>query len=243
VKERGEETARSVSEELDQKVARGQRLTFELEMPGLLVDEPSQSFVWKGKLKPVDFEVKVPETCADGTDIVCKLRVLCEGFPIGRIRFKLKIADSEEAAKAEAHPFLRYKNVFVSYASEDREEVVKRVQLLDLLKFNYFQDVLSLRPGERWEKGLYKHIDESHILLLFWSGAAHQSEWVEKEVRYALEHRQSQEDGLPEIMPVILQSPHEVPPPAYLSDFHFDDKFTLFIEALEARREAAADKA
>lgn len=238
-KERDESVVRRGSEELDEKVARGEELTFVLQMPSLEIDEPEQSFRWKGKVKPVDFAVKVPKACEVGA-VNCKLLVLREGVPVGHVKFKFSI--SAQPAAPEPQEFVRYRNVFVSYASEDQMEVFKRVQLLDLFRFNYFQDVLSLRPGERWEKGLYKHIDDCHILLLFWSKAAHGSEWVEKEVRYALQHRESQGDGLPEILPVILQGPHEVPPPQYLAECHFNDKFTLCIEALQARQKAA-DKA
>ena len=58
---------------------------------------------------------------------------------------------------------------------------MKRVQMLDRLHdrlhFKYFQDVLDLEPGERWERALYRHIDESDLFLLFWSSNAKQSVW------------------------------------------------------------------
>lgn len=66
--------------------------------------------------------------------------------------------------------------------------------------------------------------------------SAHESQWVEKEVRYALDHKHGQQDGLPEIVPVILDGPREAPPPAYLSEYHFNDKFNYFIKGEDAAR-------
>jgi hypothetical protein len=42
-----------------------------------------------------------------------------------------------------------YQYAFVSYASKDRREVLKRVQMLEVLKTKFFQDILSLDPGDR----------------------------------------------------------------------------------------------
>ncbi|MGA2076968.1 MAG: hypothetical protein ABSH52_26050 [Terriglobia bacterium] len=44
--------------------------------------------------------------------------------------------------------------------------------MLSRLRIKYFQGALSLEPGERWQKALYRHIDESDLFLLFWSSAA-----------------------------------------------------------------------
>jgi hypothetical protein len=241
-KERDASVVRRGSEELDETVVRGQELTFQLTMGDLEIDEPSQSFKWKGKLKTIEFFVKVPKTF-EQTAVNCKLLVLCESVPIGHVKFKLDVTAAASAAKAvepEPQAFHRYRNVFISYDSDDRSEVLRRVQMLDMVGINYFQDMLSLKPGERWEKQLYKHIDECDVVFLFWSVSSRESEWVEKEVKYALEHKRSQQDGLPEIMPVIFDGPEEAPPPAYLSEYHFNDKFDYFIKGEDAKRAARA---
>jgi hypothetical protein len=63
--------------------------------------------------------------------------------------------------------------------------------MLKALRMSYFQDILALDPGDRWEQQLYRHIDQADLFLLFWSSAAHESEWVRKEVRYALSRKGS----------------------------------------------------
>lgn len=227
------------------QVARGQELVFHLHMPGLEVDEPSQSIVWDGKVESVQFGVNVPETFKPRS-INCKVTVSTLGVPIGHVRFTFDIAAAAapqpagEAAPAlnPSQKYVRYRQAFISYASEDRAEVLRRVQMLSLLKIECFQDVLSLKPGERWAKMLYRHIDESDVFFLFWSAAANESEWVEKEVRYALSRKGDNDETPPEIVPVIIQGPPEVPPPSYLPEYHFNDPFAYFIKAEEAMRPA-----
>lgn len=103
-----------------------------------------------------------------------------------------------------------YKDVFVSYASEDRKEVLKRVQMLGT---KIFQDTLSLDPKDRWEKKLYKHIDHCDLFLLFWSQAAKDSPWVIKEAEYALKHQQKNPQSEPDFVPFILEE-NVLPPPS-----------------------------
>jgi TIR domain len=83
--------------------------------------------------------------------------------------------------------------------------------------------VLNLEPGERWERSLYRHIDESDIVLLFWSKAAKKSKWVRKEVRYALERKHGNEFAPPEIGPVLIEGPPVPRPWKELAYLHFND--------------------
>jgi hypothetical protein len=120
----------------------------------------------------------------------------------------------------------RYTQAFVSYASQDRPKVLPRVQMLGTVGIHFFQDVLDLDPGDRWEQKLYTHIDRCDLFLLFWSRAASQSEWVLREVRYALSRRSP-----PEIRPVIIEGPPIVPPPPELAHLHFNDRLIYFMTA------------
>ena len=108
-------------------------------------------------------------------------------------------------------------------------EVLKRVQMLERVKIDFFQDVLSLEPGERWAKALYKNIDRSDVFLLFWSSNAKKSKWVLREVRYAMNLHGGDDLAPPEIVPVLIEGPPPVAPPPELKDLHFNDKFLYFI--------------
>jgi len=58
----------------------------------------------------------------------------------------------------------------------DRDKVLTRVQMLTAVGIRYFQDVLNLDPGDRWERQIYRRIDECDLFLRFWSSAARESE-------------------------------------------------------------------
>jgi len=88
-----------------------------------------------------------------------------------------------------------------------------------------FQDVLDLDPGDRWEKELYRRIDESDVLFLFWSQAAKDSEWVEREWRYGLERR-----GDDFIEPWPIEGPPVPSPPEDLKHLHFGDRILYFLQ-------------
>ena len=109
------------------------------------------------------------------------------GGPLGQVTFTLAVVIPGRQHGGEPVPVgdasHHYRKAFVSYASADRPEVVKRVQMLGRLGIDYFQDVLWLEPGERWERQLFRYIEDSDLFLLFWSTAARKSEWVHKELR------------------------------------------------------------
>jgi len=85
-----------------------------------------------------------------------------------------------------------------------------------------FQDVLSLNPGDRWEQELYREIDRADVFFLFWSKATEESQWVLREINYAVKHKGGDEAAPPEIMPIPLELPI-VKPPKSLAHLHFND--------------------
>ena len=115
----------------------------------------------------------------------------------------------------------------MSYATKDRKEVLKRVQMLNVLKTKFFIDLLSLDPGDRWEKKLYETIRKCDLFLLFWSQAAKNMKWVIREVEYALKQQSQNQGDEPDIVPVILEQ--IVLPPPSLATLHFNDRIQYLI--------------
>jgi TIR domain len=221
---------------LESSVSRGTKLAFCLTMPGLHVDDPVQSMLWTGTTESVQFGVLVPEQCRPG-GVVGTVTISQDWIPIGHIKFTLTVAASLPAAEgrppaiaAVGEAAKRYEMAFVSYASADRTKVLERVQILPMFGVQTFQDVLDLEPGERWEQSLYRHIDESDIVLLFWSNAAKRSKWVRKEVQYALDRKHGDANALPEIGPVIIEGPPVPSPWKELAYLHFNDRIIYFME-------------
>jgi hypothetical protein len=147
--------------------------------------------------------------------------------------------DAAASAAAErAGEYSRYHTAFVSYASKDRERVLPRVQALAAARIKVFQDFIELEPGERWERELYKHIDECDVFFLFWSQAAKASKWVCEETKYAHARQGENDERPPEIIPIIIEGPPPPEPPPELNFLQFNDKYLYLLKGVEAEAEA-----
>jgi hypothetical protein len=211
---------------LTTEILRGSVLVFELVLRDMVISDPVQRLVWRGKTQSVQFEVPIPSDC-DSRNLIGKVLISQDSVPIGQILFKLKVVGRHAAVDATYRPSgdaRRYRKAFISYASKDRPEVLRRVQMLAAVGLSYFQDVLDLEPGDRWAQKLYEHMDQSDVLFLFWSTAAKESEWVRREWQYGLERK-----GADFIHPVIIEGPPTPEPPPELADLHFADKMLYFI--------------
>jgi hypothetical protein len=122
-----------------------------------------------------------------------------------------------------------YRRAFVSYAAVDRSEVLKRLQILQVMHVPFVQDVLSLSPGDDWDQRLARAIENSDLFLLFWSSSARSSKRVLREIRYAIRCKHGDDAAPPEILPVPIEGPPPVPPPPGLQHLHFNDFLLYFI--------------
>ena len=218
---------------LRQAVYHGQTITASLDIPNAQIDQPVQAVQWRGDIEPMQFIVTIP--AQDGVvSSLAKLQIAVDGVPVASAVWRIVLADDANVATevGEYIPIQRYRRAFVSYSSQDRVEVLKRVQGLQAAGLEVFQDVLDLEPGDRWSKELYKHIDNADSFYLFWSNNAAKSEWVAKEWRYALERSMTHPDKRPDICPVILTAPPPLPP-TELADRHFNDILAYVLKAHE----------
>jgi hypothetical protein len=216
----------------DVEVNNEARLSFELEIKDIAIDDSVQHLTWRGVTDSVQFIIEIPDSYSKQS-LIGKVRVALGNVPIGHLCFKISISSTTGQKKGNDQnnyfPMKNYRYAFISYASKDRAEVLRRVQMLDLLKVRYFQDILSLNPGDRWGNELLKQIDLADVFFLFWSSAARDSEWVLKEVEYALGKKKGVDENPPEIYPVLLEGPPFVEPPENLKHLHFNDKIVYFL--------------
>ena len=217
---------------LNVEIARGTRIDVTIDGQGLAVDEPLQSLSWMGRPNVCTFLADLP--VGTPRDFFPIVRLSADGALLGRIAFKITSdpAANSPLTRPAGSNAKRYQNAFVSYASEDRREVLKRTQMLRAAKIDFFQDLLTLEPGDRWERKIYEKIDQADVFLLFWSTAAKNSQWVLKEALYALDRQRASSEGLPDIVPVIIEGPPPVPPPEALADLHFDDRLQYLMAGL-----------
>jgi serine/threonine protein kinase len=203
-------------------------LTLYLELDKFEVDEPAEPFYWNGFVTNVSFIVKAPKNLLPGF-YPGRIKILNKGLLLSRLLFEIAVADASEAKTAIEPREIRamqqkVKTAFASYSSKDQQQVLMRVQGMSHAGLEVFLDVLTLRSGEKWEERIYRAIRENDMFFLFWSNSARESEYVEKEWRFALQER-----GLEFIHPVPLVDPRLVPPPTELAQLHFGDIFLMYL--------------
>jgi hypothetical protein len=227
----------------------GEHIELRLVAPDLDIEMPAQEIVWRGGEQVVAFIARI--TKPGLTQALARLQVLCEGVPIGYAVFRVSCAPVEPAtAKSGTNSetsfggmsyapanrpmrLVRYSRAFLSYSSNDRLHVLRHHQLLKLLGIEIFQDMVSLQPGEAWSETLLKKIDTADLILVYWSSSAASSEWVCKEVEYALSLRDKRGNDVPDIVPVILEGPPVPRPPQSIARVHFNDPMRYIIYAHE----------
>lgn len=216
---------------LDVLIKIGTRLTFKLVLNEIILTEGVKYLVWLGDPSYVEFEVKIPESYK-GDSVVGKVIICIDTIPVGVIKFKMRIEEGLKNIKEPAETkSIKYRNAFISYSSDDREEVLKRVSMLPKLGVNYFCDLLTLKPGDRWSIEVNKYIEEADVFFLFWSSSAKRSEWVQKEWSYALKIKGYDDNKSPDIIPIVIEGPPPPEPPKELKHLHFNDSFIYFNNA------------
>jgi len=205
-------------------IARGTALTIALQIDGWRIEPAVQTVPWTGEITNVAFRAQ-PEPAGDAASCIGDCHIMAGGIRIAQLFFTVPVSASPSASPAMTAG-AAFKSAFASYASGDRRRVLARVQGIEKLGVKVFMDVHDLKPGAAYNEELFRSIDRSDVLYLFWSRQARASAYVEREWRYGLEKR-----GIAFIDPVPLVDPRKVPPPAELaSEKHFADWTLAFIE-------------
>lgn len=196
---------------------RNQQFRIALQSPDIALDCESQVLRWNGKFAAADFEVYLPEDFGK-RQLRLRGRVYSGDAVLTDLKLILQIGVPQYGNISCEK--VRLRSAFISYASADRAKVVARIQGIQLAcpDMDLFFDVESLRRGEHWEGRLYREISDRDLFYLFWSQNAAKSQWVQKELDYALSQK-----TLDYIEPIPLEAPEICPPPNSLMDKHFND--------------------
>ena len=219
-------------EESESIVEHGSLLTLHIEAPKLSIEERTRTFVWDGHETVETFTCKL-EPAKDPKarlwDVLGTVVVMVGGLRLTSLAFQIFVSEktSEERRDVSGRASSP-KTAFASYASDDRISVMRGVEGLKKAApyMDIFIDVIALRSGDDWEKKLYSYIATSDVFYLFWSSAASESQWVDREWRLAFEKR-----GIQFIDPFPLESPEIVPPPKELESLHFNSLYQICVDA------------
>ena len=196
---------------------RGQAFRIVLQSPDADLGCESETVFWNGSYASADFEAFLPKDFAL-RQLRIRGRVYAGDAVVTDLKLILRVGDRR--AQEVVCEKVKLRSAFISYASADRARVVARIQgiMLACPDMDLFFDVESLRRGENWESRLYLEIAKRDLFYLFWSQNAAASEWVSKELEYAVTNK-----SMDYIEPIPLEGPEVCPPPRSLMGKHFND--------------------
>ncbi len=148
----------------------------------------------------------------DATDTLRRLRFtsgqpLTERSNIGLRLLSIPQLTQDDIALMEAfqHKVLSERTVFLSYARRNRRVAARLEGELEARNVHVFRDATSLRAGEDWRAALKRAVRGADYFMVLVSPAAADSEWVGREVDWAVTELEA--GGLVErIIPVVLPS-------------------------------------
>lgn len=203
-------------------VGKNTKIKLVLTSPDLNITDNKEVQEWQGEYLTFRFAVEVPVAYRKK-----QILFIASVFIDDVISVKLKFTAKIRSIREQKPEVLRedISSAFVSYASQDRNIVAMIIQGMKKVRpdMDIFFDVDSLRSGDDWENALWDEIDKRDILFLCWTQFARDSEWVDAEWRYALEHK-----GIECIEPIPIEFPDVCPPPDELKQKHFNDKMLFY---------------
>jgi hypothetical protein len=172
--------------------------------------EATRTVRWDGALRFASFKVMPPKYATSKTvHGSCEFSI--EGLTVGLVYFELQFSQDIGAEDRHISRAETIKTAFASCARRDRRRVLPRIRAVERLGIDVVLDDKKPRDDDQSRERVFRAIDSSDILYLFWSPYARRSIWIEREWRYAL-----QKKGAGFVNPVPLDSPDRAPPPIEL---------------------------
>jgi hypothetical protein len=135
---------------------RGSRLSVRLSILRMKCLDSHKWITWTGEIGSTTFVVKVPPDASEGR-YPGKASIRLNGCEIAKMSFVLYVGSPSPRISEIPSQTTSYRRAFASYASQDRAEVLGRVQGMEAAYkgLNVFVDVIDLRSGStRHEVGL-----------------------------------------------------------------------------------------
>jgi hypothetical protein len=97
--------------------------------------------------------------------------------------------------------------VFISHASRDQQLARKLAGLLDEAGVQVHPGADDIEPGGNWAKQIGLALEQSDVMVVLFTPNAEQSDFVQREVEYALSSKNYQG----RVIPVLLQPAGKIP--------------------------------
>jgi hypothetical protein len=194
----------------------GRLLTFVPLIQGITFEPAEQVLAWQPPYQSATFLFTTPSALE--SDLSGRVLVFQGPLVVGEIPVSLKVISGTVSAGLDKEDGLRrYDPVFASYSHRDAPVMEYFRRARENIGQKMLVDIYDLRAGEHWEPRLLELIDQCAVFQLFWSKNSAQSEYCEKEWRYALRHAERRPRF---IQPVWWEAPMP-DPPGELKDLHF----------------------
>jgi hypothetical protein len=209
-------TVRRVVEAAKQTLPEGTMITATPFLQGFQFNPPSLTIGFFEDWHRLDFKLRaVDAPLEQATNGIMTFTV--EGVIVADIPLSIYVGTTNSTSDMMTMTQKLYKAIFCSYSHDDAQIVERVERAYKILGFDFLRDVRTLKSGQDWNEGLYKLIEQADIFQLFWSETAAQSEFVEREWRYALSLDRNETNF---IRPVYWKEP--MPPvPDELDEIHF----------------------
>lgn len=215
---------RAVSRALG-SIRRGDDIRIEVTTAGASLEASAATGIWDGAPRAFQF-VMTPTLDPAVKQVVVEARVIIKGIQIGAVTFVRPVATAKSVttqAPESRERMRRFKRVFLSYSSKDRDTVGGIWHSYNEVGVRCFFDRQSLTSGEEWSPRLLREIERSDLFLLCWSRNAATSEWVERETLHAMQRRRATLRKTPNIRIRMLDGPPWAAHPQTLNELNFDD--------------------
>ncbi|HYO13526.1 MAG TPA: toll/interleukin-1 receptor domain-containing protein, partial [Thermoanaerobaculia bacterium] len=178
------------SEDASQAVPHEAEITFVPFLPGFRFNPPQATFLFLEPIQKEEFRMQAPPDL-DGQTVRGRLSVYWGHILLAEMNLRIRVDSrartlSPADAGTEREAIRPYRDVFASYSHQDTPIVLEFERYLRALGDRYLIDRDTLRAGQVWDDRLQGMIREADVFQLFWSRNAMQSDFVEKEWRYAL---------------------------------------------------------
>ena len=78
-------------------------------------------------------------------------------------------------------------DIFISYASKDRERLRPLRDALEARGWSVFWDQ-QIPVGKNWRRNIFEHLRAARCVIVAWNSASIESDWVSEEAADALKH-------------------------------------------------------
>ena len=207
------------------KINEGAEIKVVLYSNNIDIEDNQDVRIWNGGYQKFSFNIFLPKDYEKNTISFKATLYINKIVVASKLDFKVDcLSDKEQKIYVDRKDI---HSAFISYASKDRKYVTTVVQGMRTIgkDMDFFIDIMRLNTGSKWEPSLYREIDQRDVMYLFWSRNAKESEWVNKEWKYAFDTK-----GEDFIEPVPIEQPDLCPPPEELKHKHFNDEILYIIK-------------